>query len=325
MKSLLEPISRIDSKVNQLYFRGYNAVDLASTRDFETVLFLLVNGSLPTETQKENLIHSMVKHRELFTDNTLTLEDLIGQIDVFREQRNLDLYDTLLAFVTLCPMVIANEFTRSQQNEMSKSDKRLGHAANFLWMVRGTKRIEDDIHDFQTALILHMDDPDNPSLSALKSTLDKGKELDALHAALRIHVDPLHHGAGTLAMEMFKEIKRPENVKEFLEARLESGEKIYGLGHRIYKGIDPRAVVLRRMLKDRVKGTDDEWILHVSDSVAMEGKKLLSKHKGIDAYPNIDLYNAAFYYSLGFPSEMNTSLFAISRAAGWMAHILDLS
>lgn len=258
MKSLLEPISRIDSKVNQLYFRGYNAVDLSLTRDFETVLFLLVNGSLPTDIQKKDLIHSMIKHRKLFTGNTLTLEDLIGQIDAFREKQNLDLFDTLLAFVTLCPMVIANELTRSRQNGMSKSDKRLGHVANFLWMVQGTTQMESDIHDFQTALILHMDDPDNPSLSALRNTLDKGNELDALHAALKIHVDPLHHGAGTLAMEMFKEIKRPEKVKEFLEARLDSGEKIYGLGHRIYTGIDPRAVVLRRMLEKRVKGTDNE-------------------------------------------------------------------
>jgi len=104
---------------------------------------------------------------------------------------------------------------------------------------------------------------------------------------------------------------------------VDSGKRIYGLGHRIYTGIDPRAVVLRDMLERRIAGSDDEWILHVSQAVVEEGRKILSKQKGIDAYPNIDLYNASVYYSLGFPHEFNTSLFAISRAAGWMAHVLE--
>ena len=69
--------------------------------------------------------------------------------------------------------------------------------------------------------------------------------------------------------------------------------------------------------------TSDEWILHVSDAVAEEGKGLLVKYKDIEAYPNIDLYNAAVYFTFGFPPELNTSFFAISRAAGWMANILE--
>ena len=124
-------------------------------------------------------------------------------------------------------------------------------------------------------------------------------------------------------MEMIREIKKPENTKRVLEERLKSGGKIYGLGHRIYTGFDPRAIVLRTILEKRVTDTEDEWILRVSDSVAAEGKKLLVANKNIDAYPNIDLFNAAVYYTLGFPAELNTSLFAISRAAGWMAHILE--
>jgi citrate synthase len=69
--------------------------------------------------------------------------------------------------------------------------------------------------------------------------------------------------------------------------------------------------------------TCDEWILHVSDEVAREGKKLLLQHKGVHAFPNVDLYNAAIYFTFGFSPELNTALFAVSRAAGWMAHILE--
>jgi citrate synthase len=125
-------------------------------------------------------------------------------------------------------------------------------------------------------------------------------------------------------MSMFEEIKKPDNARSYLEERLKSGEKIFGLGHRIYKGMDPRAAVLREMLGRRTEKTSNEWLLHVSDAVAEEGSKLLNEHKSIDAFPNIDLYNAAVYYTFGFPAEYNTALFAVSRAAGWMAHILEL-
>ncbi len=320
----MEPISRIDPKTNQLFFRGFNAVNLAESTDYESVLFLLVQGNLPTDSQRKNLIRSMNQLRKVYTNEIQSLDKLIDNLDRFREEHNLDLHDTLLAFVALCPLVIANQFTQSKDLEMRNPNDKLGHAANILWMTRETTQIENDIKDLQTALILPMDDPDNPSLSALTDALETGNEIDALHAALKKHVGPLHHGAGKLAMEMFEEIKEPNSTRQYLEKRVASGGKIYGLGHRIYRGFDPRAVVLRDMLEKRTMNTEGEWILHVSEVVAEEGGKLLASQKGIKAYPNIDLYNAAVYSTLGFPPEWNTSLFAISRAAGWMAHILEL-
>jgi len=221
-------------------------------------------------------------------------------------------------------MVVAHQFAQSQNIETETPDEKLSHAANFLGMVRGITQMDNEVRDLETALILPMDDPDNPSLTSLTQALEKGDESDALRAALKAHVGPLHHGAGTLAMAMFEDIQKPDNAKQYLAERLSSGGKIYGLGHRIYRGIDPRAVVLREMLERRTMKTYDEWILHVSDAVAREGKILLSKDKGIEAFPNIDLYNAAVYFTFGFPTELNTSLFAVSRAAGWMAHILEL-
>jgi citrate synthase len=210
-----------------------------------------------------------------------------------------------------------------QDREAENAQNELGHAANFLWMVRGIMPMQTDVTDFQTSLILHMDDPDNPSLTALQQKLDDGEVSDALIAALSEHTGPLHHGAGTQAMIMFEEIQKPDNVREYLRNRLRSGQKIFGLGHRIYRGIDPRAVVLREMLENRTMKTCDEWILHVSDGVAEEGKMLLLQHKGVHAFPNVDLYNAAVYFTFGFPPELNTSLFAVSRSVGWMAHILE--
>jgi len=319
----MEPISRIDPSTNQLYFRGINAIDLARTADYESVLFLMVNGELPTSSQRKELIHRMNQLRRLYTDDIQSLNALIYRLAGLRKEHKLNLHDTLLAFVTLCPFVVAKQITKLQNMEMEKHDNNLSHSANFLWMVMGISQIASDAKDLQTALILPMDDPDNPSLTALIQGLETGNTIEALVAALKAHSGPLHHGAGTLAMSMFEEIEKPDRARKYLEEKLESGNRIYGLGHRIYRGIDPRAVVLREMLESRITDSDDEWILHVSQAVVKEGRMLLATHKGIDAYPNIDLYNAAVYYSLGLPPELNTSLFAISRAAGWMAHILD--
>ncbi|MGY5865299.1 MAG: citrate/2-methylcitrate synthase [Candidatus Thorarchaeota archaeon] len=320
----MEPISKIDPQTSQLYFRGINAVELAKTTDYESVLFLLVSGNLPTNSQRKKLIRRMNQFRELYSKNILSLELLIDRLSGIREEHSLNLHDVLLAYVSLCPMVVAHQFAQSQNIETETPDEKLSHAANFLGMVRGITQMDNEVRDLETALILPMDDPDNPSLTSLTQALEKGDESDALRAALKAHVGPLHHGAGTLAMAMFEDIQKPDNAKQYLAERLSSGGKIYGLGHRIYRGIDPRAVVLREMLERRTMKTYDEWILHVSDAVAREGKILLSKDKGIEAFPNIDLYNAAVYFTFGFPTELNTSLFAVSRAAGWMAHILEL-
>ncbi len=319
----MEPISKIDPTINQLFFRGLNAAELASTQDFESVLYLLVNGALPETNQRDELVNRMIELRGLYKEDIQSLDGLVRNLDRMKTENELSLFDTLLTFVTLCPIVIANQFAKSQGRKAENPRNELGHAANFLWMARGVMPMQSDIEDFQTSLILPMDDPDNPSLSALRHTLGEGEISEALLAALTEHVGPLHHGAGAEAMAMFEDIQKPSNVGDYLKERLESGEKIFGLGHRIYKGIDPRAVVLREMLERRALKTGNEWLLDVTEAVATEGGNLLSEQKGIDAFPNIDLYNAVVYFTFGFPPELNTSLFAVSRAAGWMAHILD--
>ena len=321
----MESISRIDSTKNQLYFRGINATELATSSDFESVLHLLVHGTLPNANQRDELTHRMIELRGLYKADIQSLEGLVQNLDRMKSEKGLSLIDTLLTFVTLCPIVIANQFTKSQGREVENPHNELGHAANFLWMARGVMPTQSDIEDFQTSLILPMDDPDNPSLSALHNTLGDGEISDAILAALTKHVAPLHHGAGAEAMTMFGDIQKHSNVREYLRERLESGGKIFGLGHRIYKGIDPRAVVLREILERRTQKTRDEWLLHVSDAVTKEGKLLLSEYKGIQVFPNVDLYNAAVNFTFGFPPELNTSLFAISRSAGWMAHIVEHS
>jgi len=319
----MKPISEIDSSTNYLYFRGINVTELCRG-SYETILHLLVHGRLPTKEEERNLSQRMKELRLLYDRDIASLFDLAGSLERIRKENELNLFDTLLTFVTLAPIVVAFEFGNDQQRRIWSPNNKLGHAANFLWMTRGILPNETDLSDFQASLILHMDDPQNPSLSALQATIYDGKTIsDALLSALTVHTGPLHHGAGTEAMMMFEELREKSDKREYLKQRLVSGGKIHGLGHRIYRGIDPRAVILRQMLTRRAKDTSHQWIIQASDIVTKEGRELLSEYKEIDAYPNVDLYNAAFYFTFGFPPELNTSLFAVSRAAGWMAHTLE--
>ena len=322
----MEPISRIDVAANRLYFRGYDVTELSEKFDYESVLFLLIKGNLPSESENREFTEKMINLRQYYREDISSLDVLALRLAQIREENQLDNLDTLLTFTSISPLVVAQEFGNQYNHHIETPNNDLGYAANFLWMTKCKFPKEKDLRDFQTSLILHMDDPMNPSLSALSKVIHDGQSVsDALLAALATHIEVLHHGAGTEAMRMFEDIRTLDNPRAFLEMRIDSGLKIFGLGHRIYQKKDPRAIVLERILEKRLSGTSKEWLLQAIAQVTSEGYSVLKNRKGVEAYPNIDLYNAAVYSTFGFPAKMNTELFAISRAAGWIAHIIELS
>lgn len=320
----MEPISRIDSTSNQLFFRGVNATALAKDFDYESVVHLLIHGSRPSANQRDEIKDRMIAFRDLYSKEMDSIQSLAKNLDILKKQNSLIMEDALLAFVSLSAVVAANSFVESKSLAKVRANPDLGHAANILWMTSGNEPSNQDASDFQSCLILHMDDPDNPSLAALTKELDEGGTISqALSLALTEHVSVMHHGAGTEAMKMFIEIKDLENNKDYLKHRIRSGNKIFGMGHRIYRGFDPRAAMLKEMLKRRAINTDNNWLIDIIEEVASEGSALLTELKGIQAHPNVDLYNAATYSTFGFPPEFNTTLFALSRVAGWSAHVLE--
>ncbi|RLI54651.1 MAG: hypothetical protein DRO87_07380 [Candidatus Thorarchaeota archaeon] len=331
----MEPISRIDATEGVLYFRGLSVADLTPHRDFEEVLYLLVHGDLPSSAEHGAMSQALTAKRQVFIDRldsfrmtrersgTPALELLVEAMDEIKEELSLTPYDACLTFVACVPIAVALDYRTNNGMEFVEPDAHMSHAANLLWMLTGKKPSSRDIHDFTTCLVLHMDDPDNPSLSALIDTLGKGGSLSvALTEAIREHRGRLHHGAGAEAAKMIIQCRDSPDIREYLRDRLLAGEKIYGLGHRIYRTLDPRARILRQMLRDRLAAEDP--LPEVIERVASLGAEVLSEHKGIVVHPNVDLYNAVVYSTFGLPSSLNTDLFALSRAAGWMAHILDV-
>jgi citrate synthase len=343
----MEPISRIDPNQGILFFRGQIATELAKAAKFEDVAFLLVHGRLPSETESAQFRRKLIELREVaeqYVDLVLSeipshhfavkanrpevsetsgLRRLAEKLDICKDIHGLSVLDTLLLFVSNAPIVVAAEWRIIQGKTRIAPRDTHRHAANFLWMLNETSLNDRDSQDLDSCLILHMDDPDNPSLAALESTYAAtGSISEAIVAALDRHVGPLHHGAGTEAMRMIAKIEGGPQVSSRIADRLERGEKIFGLGHRIYRTIDPRAKFLRELLKRRGI-VDARWAKRLAsiEEIAELGSKLLLERKGKVVHPNVDLYNAAVYESFGIPYVLNTELFAIARSAGWAAHI----
>ena len=321
----MEPISRIDSSTNQLFFRGINVIELAKDSDYESVLYLLIHGSLPSTRLRDEITTKMIEFRDLYSQDMDSLQSLAENFDNIKREHSLDQEDSLLAFVALSAVVAATTFSKSRGLEYQKPHPNLNLTANFLWMARGKEPSSQDLRDFQSCLILHMDDPDNPSLTGLRKVITEGNSIsNGLTAALTEHVGVLHHGAGTEAVRMFEEVRNHEDIVSCLRQRIKDGNKIFGMGHRIYRAFDPRALFLKEMLHRRASNTESDWVIEIIEKITREGSRLLSELKGIQAHPNVDLYNAATYATFGFPPEFNTTLFALARVAGWSAHILEL-
>ncbi len=321
----MEPISNIDSSVNQLFFRGINAINLAKESNYESVVYLLLYGKYPSPLQYEEMKSKMVEYRDLYTDDMISLEKLVEKFELLMNQYGLSLKESLIAFISLSSIVTAKSYCKDFGRACVQHNPELGHTDNFLWMSTGKKITKEDSSDFQTCLILHMDDPDNPSLTVLTKIIQNGKSVsEGLLGALTEHIGPLHHGAGTRAMKLFLDARGKSDLSEYLSQRIRNGDKIFGLGHRIYKGFDPRAMVLKEILYRRAINTEQSWLVEVIEDISRIGSEVLFEQKGIRAYPNIDLYNAATYTTFGFTPEFNTKLFALSRVAGWSAHISEL-
>jgi len=322
----MEPISKIDSSSNQLFFRGLSATKLAEESTYESVVYLLLFGKHPSIQQYEKMKSQMIEFRDFYTEDMVSMNALVEMYRSLKNEYSLSLIDSLIAFISLSALVTANSYRLTRELELIHQNSEFGHTDNFLWMSSGREISDQDSAEFQTCQILHMDDPDNPSLDALTNIINDGQPVSkALLGALDAHVGPLHHGAGTEAMKLFFEARERPDLREYLIQRIRNGNKIYGLGHRIYRGFDPRAKVLKGILYRRAIKDEKSWLVEIIEEISKIGSEVLLDLKGIRTYPNVDLYNAAVYTTFGFTPEFNTDLFALSRVTGWSAHILELS
>ena len=144
----------------------------------------------------------------------------------------------------------------------------------------------------------------------------------AASAAIGALSGELHGGANYEVMRMLLDIKTEDKVESWIKEKMDEGRRIMGMGHAVYKTYDPRARVLKELSKKLSEKTKLPWF-DITQKVEQVTMNEMKKRKGVDIYPNVDLYSASVYYMLKIPMDLNTPIFAISRVAGWAAHVIE--
>jgi len=197
----------------------------------------------------------------------------------------------------------------------------LGHAANFLYMLKGERPNAVEVRAFDVALVLHADHELNASTFAARVAAATLTDMySAIVAAIGTLKGPLHGGANADVMRLLLDIGENasgERVDEVIRGRLARKEKIAGFGHRVYRTEDPRATHLRQMSRDLGKRSGHTSWFDMSQRI----EALVKAEKALN--PNVDFYSASTYYSLGIPIDLFTPIFAVSRISGWTAHVLE--
>ena len=200
----------------------------------------------------------------------------------------------------------------------------LDHAANFLYMLTGNKPDEEISHFFDVCLILHAEHSLNASTFAAREVASTRAHMyAAITAAVGSLSGELHGGANVRVMEMLQKIDSVDQVEAFVNREMDEGRKLFGLGHAVYKVDDPRARILAPMSKIMGERTGEPRWYEISTVLEQKGKEIFKERKGIDIFVNVDFYSASLYYTMGIPIDFFTPVFAISRIAGWTAHILE--
>ncbi|MDA4116948.1 MAG: citrate synthase, partial [Thaumarchaeota archaeon] len=310
-----------------LIYRGYPIQELFERSTFEETAFLVLYGKLPTRSELEGFSARLRKYAKV-PHNVYKIVKAIPrdahQMDVLRTalsglgatEGGVSDEEQQLSIIAQMPTLVANCFRLTHGMEIAEPDPSLGQAANFLFMLNGTAPSAFEAWCFERMLILYVEHDLNASAFTVRvvaSTLaDIYSSCTAGLAALK---GPLHGGANEAAMHMLLKIGSADNAKAAVQGMLGRGEKIMGFGHRIYKTVDPRSQLAKRLLRDLLekqgKGMEMYELCEAVDMAVWDAKKLPT---------NVDFYAAPIFYSMGIPIEIYTPIFASSRVVGWVAH-----
>ena len=328
-------IASIDGEKGALRYRGYLIKDLADHSNFVETTWLLWHGELPQRAQLRELGSQLAAHREL----PPAALDVLAR--VAREQGPMDALRTVVSVLSIddvpgdvadltanlqrgarlvarFPTIVAAYHRLHQGQQPLKPKPELGHAANFLYMLTGKVPDADTERMFDTCLVLHAEHDLNASTFAARVTAATLTDMySAICSAIGTLKGPLHGGANTEVMNMLLEIGAPENVEQHVGDLLTHGKKIMGFGHRVYKVMDPRALVLKEFSRKMARVKNEPRWFAMSEKI--EG--MVKARKSIDV--NVDFYSASAYYYMGIEPYLFTPIFAISRISGWVAHVLE--
>lgn len=328
-------LSDVRGDVGQLIYCGYDINELAGKVSYEEVVHLLFHNHLPNLKELKELKAVLAGYRELpqgVIDMLCNLPVDCPPMHAIRTGVSaLGCYDTVadddtmdaqrrkaLRLIAQIPVVTAYFHRARQGKPLVHPDPTLGEAANFLYMIDGEKPSVEKISTMDMCYVLHADHGMNASTFSARVTIATLSDMySAVTTAIGTLKGPLHGGANEGVIKMLKEIGSLDKVDAYVEECLKQKRKIMGIGHRVYKVLDPRAPHLKRMAQLlSAKLGEPKWI-QMSERIA----ELMLTQKNLHA--NVDFYSATVYYSLGIPTDLFTPIFAIARTSGWTAHVLE--
>jgi citrate synthase len=328
-------LSSVDGEAGELLIAGYPVEVLAERAAFEEVAYLLWQGALPNHRQLQSFAAELASHRAIpalaydvlrsaVANVTPAMDALRMAAGVLTPGADGDLAAEMTLLAQL-PTVVAAYWRMSQGLLPLAPRTDLGHAANFLYMLFGVVPETERVRGLETYLNTVVDHGLNASTFTARVIISTGSDLvSAMVGALGALKGPLHGGAPGPALDMVFEIGQIERAVEVLRAKLDRHERLMGFGHRIYRVRDPRADVLAAAAKRFYERSGDLAVYDLARGVEAVALRLLAEYQAARRLQtNVEYYTALLLHGLGLPVELFTPTFALSRAAGWIAHCLE--
>jgi citrate synthase len=328
-------ICDIIGPLGKLTYRGIDIHDLARNSSFEETTYLLWFGALPTREALHKFSAQLASHRPLPTQILTIMKDFprsATPMDALRTalsalafydpqahdpSREANVEKAMKVTAQTATIVAAYEQIRRGRQPVEPEPDG-SHAENFLRMMSGAEPDPLFVRAMDLALILHADHELNASTFAARVTAATLADMySAMVSAIGALAGPLHGGANEQVMKMLQKIGEPSRVDAYVRDTLAAHQKISGFGHRVYKTEDPRATHLRQMSKELGEHIGNLRWYEISRK--LEEAVMQQKH----LYANVDFYSASCYFTMGIPIDMFTPVFAVSRTAGWAAHVLE--
>jgi len=324
-------LSHVDGERGELVIGGYQVEELAAHATFEETTWLLWHGDLPSASQLAASCESLAAARAIPGSTLALLRDCADRRVVIMDALRIAagtlsiVSDDPVGVVARMPTIVASYWRLRQGHEPIAPRPDLGHAANYLYMLTGQIAEAERVRGLETYLNTVIDHGLNASTFTARVITSTGSDLvSAIVGALGALKGPLHGGAPGPALDMVFEIGDPARAEAALRTKIESGERLMGFGHRIYKVRDPRADVLAKAAERMYLRAGDMSLYELARAVEAEALRLLELYKpGRRLQTNVEFYTALLLHGLGLDAALFTPTFALGRVSGWIAHAFE--